>query len=229
MWTIETFLPAQLMLIHFKQLRITNDRGAYDQLIQLAGELKRTYKNYSIGSIENVQAARRLFHAIRIDPTRRRPSSEALLNRALKGKEFFSVNSLVDVGNWCSLDFLLPICIYDANKIIGTVTIRQGRESDAYLALNHQEINFHQRYVIADEQGAFGSPMTDSLRTAVDLNTTQAVLGIWAPADYASQRLQQHAAVFAERVKKYCGGTVTQLVNLRNPSETDLLGESKLR
>jgi len=211
MWKIQTTLPMQIAIIEMEEVEITDDQNAFVRLTQCAGEYAAKYKNSAIGEIEGVRVARRLFKAIGIDPTKHRPSSEALLNRALKGKELYAVNSLVDVGNWCSLEFLLPICIYDADKIIGSVTIRLGEEDDTYIGLNEQPVNLHQRYVIADEFGAFGSPMTDSKRTAVDLKTHRAILGIFAPEDFDPELLTNHATRFAHRVQEFCGGDVQHI------------------
>ena len=71
----------------------------------------------ALSAVPGVEHSRKLFHAIGQDPTKRRPSSEALLHRALKGKTLNPINTLVDVGNWCSLDVQLPYGLYDASAV----------------------------------------------------------------------------------------------------------------
>ena len=121
------------------------------------------------------------------------------------------MNSLVDVGNWCSLDYLLPICVYDKDKIFGNVTIRKGKENESYTGLNRREVNLHNRYVISDETGPFGSPMTDSTRTAVTLNTAKVILVIFAPEDYDTELLTKQSETFVERAKMICGGSLKSM------------------
>ena len=128
-----------------------------------------------------------------MDPIKHRPSSEALLRRALKGKNYFSINTLVDLGNWCSLDFLLPICVYDADKTEGDITARLGHESESYYGHNNREINLYNRYLIADKKGPFGSPITDSIRTAINEKTKNAILIIFAPENYEDNLLKKQA------------------------------------
>jgi DNA/RNA-binding domain of Phe-tRNA-synthetase-like protein len=207
-WNIETSLPVLLAVITIDNLKVGSSHAAFNELLACARPLESKYRNQPIGTVDGVEHARRLFHAIGIDPTKRRPSSEALLNRALKNKEFHPVNSLVDAGNWCSLDFLLPICVYDSDKIQGRVSIRKGNPGEEYMALNNQIINLADRYVIADEKGAFGSPMTDSQRTAVDENTRAATLVIFAPGAYDKNLLINQAQLFAQRVQAACGGSL---------------------
>jgi DNA/RNA-binding domain of Phe-tRNA-synthetase-like protein len=206
-WNIAANTPAQLGIALIENVSVTPETRAFERLIACARKYQQEFSGKSPGEIEQVQTARRLFRAIGIDPTRRRPSSEALLNRALKNKGLSGVNNLVDVGNWCSLEFLLPLCIYDATKIAGPVTVRQGQNDDEYEALNQRRVNLHGRYLLADQHGAFGSPMTDSLRTAVDWATGSAILGIWAPLDFHATQLEKHLTVFCERVLEYCGGS----------------------
>lgn len=210
-WTIEANAPAKLGVTLLNQVVVNDESRVFEKLTLCAQNYQQKFQGKSPGEIEMVQVARHLFRAIGIDPTRRRPSSEALLNRALKGKELYAVNNLVDVGNWCSLEFLLPTCIYDADKISGPVTVRQGQESDAYEALNHRIVNLNGRYLLADTEGAFGSPMTDSLRTAVGEKTQNAILGIWVPRDFDTSQLKRHLQRFCDRVILYCGGNQTEL------------------
>ena len=211
MWRIETSLPVLLTVIRMRGVQVHRNEGAFRKLLECAADYAKHYAGKSAGEVPGVQHARRFFRAIGIEPTRRRPSSEALLNRALKGKPYTAINTLVDVGNWCSLDFLLPICIYDSDKIIGQVSVRTGEPGEAYLGLNNREIHVGDRYVIADEQGPFGSPMTDSQRTAVDLNTRNIIVVIFAPENYDSRLLESQAKLFAQRVKEFCGGKVEEV------------------
>src|SRR3982751_3016649 len=76
---------------------------------------------------EEITAVRTMYKRVGLDPTRTRPSSEALLRRVRKGDSLPRINSLVDVCNWCSLEFQLPYGLYDADRIEGdVVTLRLG-------------------------------------------------------------------------------------------------------
>jgi len=96
--------------------------------------------------------------------------------------------------------------VYDADRISGDVYIRMGRHADGYLALNNRKMNFENRLLIADASGAFGSPLTDSLRTAVSLQTTHALLGIWAPQSMDPDELMTKVELFTQRAINLCGG-----------------------
>src|SRR5688572_6185558 len=62
---------------------------------------------------EDTAAVRTMYKRVGLDPTKTRPSSEALLRRVRKGGAVPRINSMVDVCNWCSLEFQLPYGLYD--------------------------------------------------------------------------------------------------------------------
>ncbi len=75
---------------------------------------------------DEIAAVRTMYKRVGIDPTKRRPSSEALLRRVRKGEPLPRINSMVDVCNWCSLEFQLPYGLYDAAHIEGDVGTATG-------------------------------------------------------------------------------------------------------
>jgi DNA/RNA-binding domain of Phe-tRNA-synthetase-like protein len=208
MWKIEPDTPMKIGVLEMQNVLVTSEKTAYSKLLDCAKEFADKFKDKNIGEIPGVMNARQLFRSIGMDPTKHRPSSEGLLRRALKGKDYFSINTLVDLGNWCSLDFLLPICAYDTDKTVGEITARLGKKGESYFGHNNREVNLHNRFVIADEKGPFGSPITDSTRTAVDVATRNAILVVFAPENYNDELLQNQMKIFSERVRDICGGKV---------------------
>ncbi|MBD7965399.1 hypothetical protein H9648_15165 [Fictibacillus sp. Sa2CUA10] len=111
---------------------------------------------------------RKVFKSLGINPSRYRPASEALLRRVLSGKDLPPINSGVDVNNFFSIRFAIPIGLYNLDKIEGDVEILIGSAEDTYEGLNGREMNMEGKLLSKDEVGAFGSPIVDSKRTMVD-------------------------------------------------------------
>lgn len=204
-------LPIRMVTLAIGGITVRSDSDMGYRLIdECASGYVERYVNRGItspGSVDGVQVSRELFRQLGIDPTKHRPSSEKLLNRVLKKKPLPSINTLVDIGNWFSLDTLLPIGIYDADRIIpGIIELRQGRPGETYRAIGDADINLEGRYLLADSQGPFGTPITDSLRTAVTEATTSTALFVYAPLSYPAERLSQAAAGLRDRIVSICGG-----------------------
>ena len=151
-------------------------------------------------------AVRTMYKKVGIDPTKTRPSNEALLRRVRKGDTIPRINSAVDIVNWCSLEFQLPYGLYDAGKISGAVTMRRGGEGEKYAGIRKDDVNVGGRITVADDQGPFGNPTSDSARTMVTPATTQLLVIVYAPTEIAKPQLERVANMTAERMQQILGG-----------------------
>ena len=154
---------------------------------------------------EEIAAVRTMYKRVGIDPTKRRPSSEALLRRVRKGDPLPRINSMVDVCNWCSLEFQLPYGLYDAAHIEGDVVLRLGVEGESYPGIRKDEVHVAGRITLADSRGPFGNPTSDSARTMVTPATTRALVVVFAPREIDARRLDRVLAVTAERMREFTG------------------------
>ena len=115
--------------------------------------------------------ARALYKALGLDPTKTRPSNEALLRRVLKGEALYRVNTLVDALNLCSLRAQLPFGLYDLDRVEPPVVLRRGAPGESYEGIRKGAVNVEGRPVLVDAHGPFGNPTSDSARTMITLAT----------------------------------------------------------
>ncbi|MCJ1909318.1 B3/B4 domain-containing protein [Planococcus ruber] len=113
--------------------------------------------------------------ALGADPNRYRHSAEALFRRIKKQNYLKPVHSGVDMNNFLSLQYEIPLGLYDEDKIEGDVEIALGTEQDQYEGINNRLNTLTNIIVAKDNSGAFGSPYVDSLRTAVTEETKNAL------------------------------------------------------
>jgi DNA/RNA-binding domain of Phe-tRNA-synthetase-like protein len=154
---------------------------------------------------EEVTAVRTMYKQVGIDPTKTRPSSEALLRRVRKGDALPRINSMVDVCNWCSFEFQLPYGLYDADRIEGEVELRIGREGESYPGIRKDDVHVGGRIALADSRSAFGSPTSDSARTMVTTNTRRALLVVFAPIAFPPETLRRVLDTTASRMHEFTG------------------------
>lgn len=178
--------------------------AALDDAIRFAcSELMVRHEGESPSEIEGTFHARSLYRAFGIDPTRHRPSSEALLRRVVQGKGLPRILNAVDLCNLFALRFLLPLGLYDADRIEGAVTLRKGRTGESYEGIRKDAVHLEGRPVLADETGPFGNPTSDSLRTSVTPATRSLVMVIFAPAAYPETRLGAHLETSRVDIRRY--------------------------
>ncbi len=151
-------------------------------------------------------AVRAMYRHVGIDPTKRRPSSEALLRRVLRGDPLPRVNTLVDVCNWCSLELQLPYGLYDLAALDGDIALRLGRDGEQYPGIRKDVVHVAGRLTLADARGPFGNPSSDSARSMVTTSTTRALVIIFAPAELPGARLSAALDLTAARALEFAGG-----------------------
>jgi DNA/RNA-binding domain of Phe-tRNA-synthetase-like protein len=126
--------------------------------------------------IEGIAAWRDIFKRTGKDPNRYRHSAEALFRRVKKQNYLTTINSAIDLNNFFSLQYEVPIGIYDCAGLKGdSIEIKVGETGQTYIGLNGRENSLENLIVACDGDGPFGSPFVDSDRAPVGGKTKNAV------------------------------------------------------
>ncbi|MFB7641110.1 B3/B4 domain-containing protein [Peribacillus butanolivorans] len=145
---------------------------------------------------------RKIFKTTGTNPSRYRPSVEALYRRVKKQNYLTSIHSAIDLNNFFSLLYEVPIGIYDADKLTGDISIKIGESTDEYNGLNGRLNSMENMITSADRDGAFGSPYVDSERTKVTEETKKAIQIIYlqpkTPIKEAHQLTESLMKMFLE-------------------------------
>jgi len=137
------------------------------------------------------------------DPSRYRPSAEALTRRIVKGKDLFWINNIVDILNLISLESGFSIGGYDADKIKGKVEFGIGKTDEPYEAIGRGSFNIENLPVFRDDRGAFGSPTSDSTKTMVTDQTTNFLMVIidFARNKKLKETIERSSALYRQYAK----------------------------
>lgn len=134
---------------------------------------RRRFTTESIKDMPSIQATRRIYKALGKDPSRYRPSGEALVRRTLQGKDLYQIDTAVDLINLASITYGYSIGGFDADKIEGEeLTLGVGREGEPYEGIRRGPVNICSLPVYRDSMGGIGTPTTDHERTKLSLSTT---------------------------------------------------------
>ncbi|MBU8915782.1 phenylalanine--tRNA ligase beta subunit-related protein [Neobacillus sp. 114] len=129
----------------------------------------------SVTDLPGIQEWRNVFKKTGKDPNRYRHSAEALFRRVKKQNYFASGQSAVDLYNFFSLQYQVPIGLYDRDLLEEPVEIRIGRAGEDYIGLNGRSNSLERLILTSDANGPFGSPFVDSERSAVTTATKNAL------------------------------------------------------
>ena len=174
------------------------------EIDQRLRELTCEFKPDQINSIPQIAAMRAAYKALGKDPSRYRGSAEALLRRVVSGKGLYQINNVVDINNLISLGSLNPAGAYDLGRITTPIELRVGAAGETYKGIGKDEINIESLPVLADANGAFGSPTSDSERTMVRLETRKILMVVFSFTGPSG--LESWMGRVGELLRKYAAG-----------------------
>jgi DNA/RNA-binding domain of Phe-tRNA-synthetase-like protein len=195
-------------LLVAEQVQVVPAPALAAETSDLAARLRAEHAGKQPSEIPGLQEARRLYRACGMDPTRLRPSSEALLRRVLRGQDLYRINSAVDACNLASLSFLLPIGLYDLDRIAGDVSLRIGRAGEEYAGIRKGPVHLEGRLGLFDAAGPFGSPTSDSARTCVDESTHRLLAVVMATGGCPPATMLANLELLGDLFARHCGARI---------------------
>jgi DNA/RNA-binding domain of Phe-tRNA-synthetase-like protein len=105
-------------------------------LSELASIAESRLESGSESELPEIQAWRRVFRRMGLEPTQYRCASEALLRRYRKDGSLPRLHPLVDLCNAASLAFAIPVAVFDADKISDLLEVRHAAGTENYLAFS---------------------------------------------------------------------------------------------
>jgi DNA/RNA-binding domain of Phe-tRNA-synthetase-like protein len=185
-------IDVDVVAFELYELEITPPRDDFEL------EVKRAEQAVRANDVASTERARELYRRFGTDPTRMRPSSEALLRRMKKGEGLPRINSLVDVANALSVQLQVPVGLYDLDKASGEeLVVRLGSKGEGYEGIGKDHVNVEGRICVADAKGPCGNPSADSARTMITTETERAAWIYFLPvSDDDVDRTAELIAVF---------------------------------
>lgn len=158
----------------FAEVKNTAYNEALWKKIESFTELYRS--RYTVDSIKEmpaIQATRQAYKKCGKDPSRYRPSSEALCRRILRGFSLYQIDTLVDLINLASINSGHSIGGFDLDKIQGdSLVLGIGKAGEPYEGIGRGTLNIEGMPVYRDAVGGVGTPTSDNERTKLSLDTT---------------------------------------------------------
>lgn len=176
----------------------------WEEIGAFISDYRQRYTVDSIKEMPSIEATRLAYRRCGKDPSRYRPSGEALVRRTLKGNELYRVSTLVDLINLASIAYGYSIGGFDADKIEGdALCLGIGREGEPYEGIGRGVLNIEGMPVYRDDIGGIGTPTSDHERTKLSLETTS-LLTIVNGYDGNRENVDACATYIQELLRRHC-------------------------
>ena len=98
-------------------------------------EVRAKYNIETLKDNLTVRAYRDFYWRLDIDPTKTRPSGEALLRRVLHGDELPRISTVVDAYNLASMKTIIPISGFDKDRLNPPFQVRFAKNGEAFIGI----------------------------------------------------------------------------------------------
>ncbi|MBI1750124.1 MAG: hypothetical protein HY234_15860 [Acidobacteria bacterium] len=185
--------------------------GLAAEMDSVCDRIRRTHTIDQVALLDSVRGVRAMFRAWGVDPSRYRPSSEALLRRVVQGKGLYRISNVVDVCNLCSIETGWPFGLYDSAHLAPPIAMRLGQNGESYEGIGKQTWHLAGRPILVDSRGPFGCPISDSTRTMITEATRSLFSVIFAPASVSEANLQHALERYAQRLESFASARTARL------------------
>jgi DNA/RNA-binding domain of Phe-tRNA-synthetase-like protein len=148
-------------------------------------EIQSRYSLSELKRVTSIKAFRDMYWSFKMDPTKIRPSAEALARRVLTGEMLPSIDTVVDAINVVSLKHLLPVSCFNMGALRGSITVRRAIDREYLHTIQGVNKGIEKgNLVLSDEEGivCLGYASMDAYETRIIPETEEiAILVYKAP------------------------------------------------
>lgn len=185
------------------------DSRLWQEIEQLSTSIVESIPLHDIKRQPVIAATRDVYKKLGKNPNRYRPSAEALSRRVIKGDGLYQIDTVVDLINFVSLKSGYAIGGFDADKIVGNLTLGVGEKGEPFEAIGRGMLNIEGLPVYRDEIGGIGTPTSDVERTKITSTTKRLLMIINAYGGI--DQLEKTTMEALLLLKKYANATHIQL------------------
>ena len=185
--------------------------GLWEEINAFTRELTSTTQPEDIKLQPAIAATREAYKRCGKDPSRYRPSAEALRRRLMRGIALYQIDTLVDLINLVSLRTGYSIGGFDADKIQGNrLELGIGKAEEPFEGIGRGVLNIEGLPVYRDSLGGIGTPTSDHERTKMDIGTSH-ILAI-VNGYNGKEGLKEAAEMIQSLLKDYAGSDGGELI-----------------
>jgi len=179
-------------------------------------ELIKEFKNIELTDIPVLEEYRKIYRATGVDPTKRKPSPFALLQRIKKGQDLYNVNNLVDVYNLAVMKTQVSMGAFDMKNLKYPTYLRFAKDGEEFLPLMADKSSklSEGELVYADKNDLIfcrDLNYRDSDHTKITDNTKDTILYVDGTSSISEKKLKEATELAVKWILKYCGGKVEKI------------------
>jgi len=167
-------------------------------------EVKTKHNIETLKDNPTVRAFRDFYWKLGIDPTKTRPSGEALLRRVLHGDALPRISAVVDAYNLASTKTILPISGFDVDLLNQPFHVRFAKNGETFTGIGMDKpiTLTEQMLVLADQKQVLCIyPYRDTDLTKITMQTRNAMIIVYGVPGIDKQVLKEAAETTLDYIR----------------------------
>jgi len=177
-------------------------------------EVRGKYDTETLRDNKTVRAYRDFYWKLGIDPTKIRPSGEALLRRVLHGDELPRISNVVDAYNLASMKTIIPISGFDKDHVSLPFNVRFAENDETFIGIGMRKPTTlsDKMLVLADQTRVLCIyPHRDSDYTKISENTRNVLIVGYGAIGINEEQLTDAVKTTLEYVKLVSNGEIEMI------------------
>jgi DNA/RNA-binding domain of Phe-tRNA-synthetase-like protein len=158
-----------------------------------------------------VRAYRDMYWRLSIDPTKTRPSGEALLRRVLNGNDLPNISTVVDEYNLASMKTMVPISGFDLDRLTPPFQIRFAKDNETFAGIGMAKplSLTSNTLVLADERQIICIyPYRDADNTKITTTSHSVMIVGYGAPEISFSQLREAVGMALSFIKQASGGQI---------------------
>ena len=179
-------------------------------------QMIKEFKDVDLREVPILKEYRRIYKAMGVDPTKKKPSPLALLTRIKKGQDLYTVNTLVDVYNLAVMKTQVSMGAFDLKNLSFPTYLRFAKEGEQFTPLMADKASSIRKgeLIYADKKGlVFCRDLNyrDSDFTKITDKTKDTILYVDGTSITSEDELKAATELAIKWILKYCGGKLEKV------------------
>ncbi len=116
-----------------------NNEEIINKIKEKAQEIRANFNLETLSQNQNIDVWRKAYSSFGAKPKKYKCSVENLYRMILEGIELRSINKIVDIYNYISIKYIVPVGGDDTDKVDGNITLKFAQGDEPFIELNSQE------------------------------------------------------------------------------------------
>jgi DNA/RNA-binding domain of Phe-tRNA-synthetase-like protein len=194
------------------KIRVEKENEQIQRLRRAVYEkVKAQYHIDTLKDDPTVRAYRDFYWRLGIDPTKTRPSGEALLRRVLNGNELPCISTVVDSYNLASMQTVVPISGFDRDCLSPPLKVRFAGNGEQFVGIGMDKpMQLSERMLVLTDQKQVLCiyPYRDSDCTKITMQTRNAVIIGYGAPGISREKLKDAVETTLIYIKQVAGGGI---------------------